>query len=313
MRTTSVNLQGIFIKANLQSGKRGITLRSEQEMLELILSVAKADERIRAVYMNGSRANPKVPKDKYQDFDIVYVVAETASFLADKRWIDVFGDIAVVQEPDSNDLGWGGHADHSRSYTWLMLFKDGNRIDLHIQIKGVTDEVYTTDSLTVPLLDKDHILPPIPPSDDRGYWTQKPSRPQYDGSCNEFWWCLNNVAKGIARDQLPYAMRMYHEVVHVQLDKMLEWYIGIHTDFSVSTGMWGKYFKKYLPGGLYDKYSGTYSDSDYENLWAAVFTVCELFRTVAPAVGNHFGYAYNEQDDENMTAYLKKIKAEARP
>ena len=33
-------------------------MRSEKEMFELILRVVKADERIRAVYMNGSRANP---------------------------------------------------------------------------------------------------------------------------------------------------------------------------------------------------------------------------------------------------------------
>jgi hypothetical protein len=38
-------------------------MRNEQEMLDLILNVAKADDRIRAVYMNGSRTNPNVKKD----------------------------------------------------------------------------------------------------------------------------------------------------------------------------------------------------------------------------------------------------------
>jgi aminoglycoside 6-adenylyltransferase len=281
-------------------------MRTEQEMFELILAVAKADERIRAVYMNGSRANPNVDKDKYQDYDIVYVVTETESFLTDKSWISIFGDIAIVQEPDSNDLGWGQNADYSRSYCWLMLFKDGTRIDLHIQIKEVMYEEYMTDSLTLPLLDKDNILPPIPPPNDKGYWIQKPGKSSYDGCCNEFWWCLNNVAKGIVRDQLPYAMRMYHEVVHIELDKMLMWYIGIKTEFSVSVGMWGKYFKKYLPTEFYELYTKTYSD--YENLWTAIFTACELFRTVAIEVGKSFGYEYNQSDDDNMMIYLIKMK-----
>ena len=48
-------------------------MRSEQEMYDLILGIAKTDERIRAVYMNGSRANPNVNKDRYQDYDIVSV------------------------------------------------------------------------------------------------------------------------------------------------------------------------------------------------------------------------------------------------
>jgi aminoglycoside 6-adenylyltransferase len=79
-------------------------MRTEQEMFDLILSIAKVDERIRAVYMNGSRANPNLKKDRYQDYDIVYDVNETASFLEDKNWISVFGDIAIIQNR-FNDLG----------------------------------------------------------------------------------------------------------------------------------------------------------------------------------------------------------------
>jgi aminoglycoside 6-adenylyltransferase len=281
-------------------------MRSEQEMYDLILDIAKTDERIRAVYMNGSRANPKIKKDKYQDYDIVYVVTETTSFLTDKSWISVFGDIAIVQEPDSNDLGWGQNADYSRSYGWLILFKDGNRIDLHIQIKEAMYEEYTTDSLTVPLLDKDYIFPSIPPSNDKGYWVKKPTKSQYDGCCNEFWWCLNNVAKGIVRDQFPYSMRMYNEIVHAELDKMLEWYIGINTEFSISVGMWGKYFKKYLPAKFYELYTKTYSNS--EKFWTAIYAACELFRTVASAVSEHFGYVYNQSDDDNMMHYLTRME-----
>ena len=281
-------------------------MRTEQEMFDLILSIAKVDERIRAVYMNGSRANPNLKKDRYQDYDIVYVVNETASFLEDKNWISVFGDIAIMQEPDSNDLGWGQNADYSRSYGWLMLFKDGNRIDLHIKIKEAMYEEYTSDSLTVPLLDKDNILPPIAPASDKGYWIQKPTKLKYVDCCNEFWWCLNNVAKGIVRDQLPYSMRMYNDIVHVELDKMLEWYIGIKTEFSISVGMWGKYFKEFLPTEVYELYTKTYSN--YENLWTAVFAGCELFHTVASVVGKHFGYAYNQSDEDSMMEYLMKMR-----
>ncbi len=281
-------------------------MRTEQEMFDLILNPAVKDERVRAVYMNGSRANPNVEKDQYQDYDIVYVVTETSSFLEDKSWISVFGDIAMVQEPDSNDLGWGQNADYSRSFGWLILFKDGNRIDLHIQITEAMLEEYEEDSLTVPLLDKDGILPPIPASNDTKYWVQKPAKSRYDGCCNEFWWCLNNVAKGIARDQLPYAMRMYNEIVHVELDTMLEWYIGIGTDFSVSVGMWGKYFKKYLSHEMYDLYIKTYSDC--EKLWSALFTACDLFSMVAPVVADHLGYSYCKADDQNMREYLIKVR-----
>lgn len=38
-------------------------MRTEQEMLGLIIQVALEDERIRAAYLEGSRANPKIPGD----------------------------------------------------------------------------------------------------------------------------------------------------------------------------------------------------------------------------------------------------------
>ena len=53
------------------------TMRSEDEMMKLILQVAEDDERVRAVYLNGSRTNPNAPKDCFQDYDVVYVVTET--------------------------------------------------------------------------------------------------------------------------------------------------------------------------------------------------------------------------------------------
>ncbi len=279
-------------------------MRTEQEMMALILSTAEQDDRVRAVFMNGSRANPRVDKDIHRDYDIVYVVTETASFLADKGWIGVFGDLAMAQEPDAVNMGWGMDHDPSRSYTWLMLFTDGNRIDLHIETVEAALKTYGSDSLTVPLLDKDGLLPPLPPSDDTGYRIARPKKPQYDGCCNEFWWCLNNVAKGLVRRQLPYAMRIYTGVVLPELERMTAWYIGTRTDFGVSAGKWGKYFQRLLPPALYERFAATYSDGDEAHLWEAMFTACALFRELARAVGSCLGYPYPERDDANMTRYL---------
>ena len=60
-------------------------------MYNLIKKIAQEDERIRAVYMNGSRTNKNVPKDIFQDYDVVYVVTDTLPFVEDKKWIDSFG------------------------------------------------------------------------------------------------------------------------------------------------------------------------------------------------------------------------------
>lgn len=55
-------------------------MRTKDEMMKLLVNTAAQDERIRAAYLEGSRVNPDVPKDMFQDYDVVYVVKETASF-----------------------------------------------------------------------------------------------------------------------------------------------------------------------------------------------------------------------------------------
>ena len=147
-------------------------MRTEKEMFDLILSVANRDNRIRAVYMNGSRANPNVPKDIFQDYDIVYVVTETASFLKDEGWISVFGEPIIIQEPDKLDKMQGRDVDFKNGYTYLIQFTDVNRIDLHIQTLEALAKEYGTDKLTVPLLDKDNCLPQISEPSDEDYWVK---------------------------------------------------------------------------------------------------------------------------------------------
>ena len=283
-------------------------MKSESEMYNLILGVARADERIRAVYMNGSRTNPNVPVDIFQDFDIVYVVTETASFLKDEEWISVFGDLIMIQEPDKNNQSEGINMDFDRSYGYLMLFTDGNRIDLHIQTKEAMLDEYREDKLTIPLLDKDNCLPPIPTPTDTDYHVQRPTEGNFMSCTNNFWWCLQNVVKGIWRDELPYAKRMFEEVIRVTLDEMVRWWIGTNHNFEVSTGKMGKYFKRYLPVPYWEMYERTYSDSNYDNFWNSIFVTCELFRTLSKEVASNFSFLYPSDDDENMTKYLQHVR-----
>ncbi|PPA70985.1 aminoglycoside 6-adenylyltransferase [Jeotgalibacillus proteolyticus] len=283
-------------------------MRSEKHMLELIIGTAKEDDRIRAVYMNGSRTNPTVPKDIFQDYDIVYVVTETAPFLSDPDWIKRFGDLLMMQEPDLLDRGLRREVDFDRAYTYLMLFSDGNRIDLHIQTVEAMLEGYGEDKLTLPLLDKDECLPKIPPPSNQDYHVQKPAEGEFISYTNDFWWCLQNVAKGIWRDEVPYAKRMFEETTRRSLDLMAGWWIGIQTDFGVSTGKMGKYLKMYLPEEYWCMYKKTYSGADPEEMWGSVFAACELFRILAADVAEHFHFSYPAADDTNMTKYLKRVK-----
>ena len=147
-------------------------MRTEQEMMDLILETARRDSRVLAVYLKGSRANKNVPKDVYQDFDIMYVVKEVAPFQENPAWLDVFGEVILKQEQD-DDFGYGERfgirGDYDKSYSWLLLFADGNRIDIGVETLETMEQGKNRNRLFVPLLDKIGCLPQFPPTETRSF------------------------------------------------------------------------------------------------------------------------------------------------
>ena len=280
-------------------------MRTEAEMYELILNIAKQDEGIRAVYMNGSRTNPNVPRDIFQDYDVVYVVTDTKPYRENKDWIDLFGERLYMQYPDEHP---DYPSDKENFYGWLMQFRDGSRIDLHVESISHAKENILNDKLCKILLDKDNLLPEIPESTDEDYRVKSPSKEQYLCTCNEFWWCLNNVAKGLWRQEIPYAQDMLNYNVRKQLEKMLSWKIGVDTDFSVSVGKSAKYMYRWLSEEEWRRYLTTYANGTVEECWEAVFRMCDLFEEVAVYVGEKLDYEYNRDEAEGGRKFLEYVK-----
>jgi aminoglycoside 6-adenylyltransferase len=281
-------------------------MRTEREMLDLILNTARNDQRVRAVIMNGSRVNPIAPRDFFRDYDIVYIVTEKESFLADPGWIRVFGELMILQLPDEMSDPSPNPKDKV-SYAYLMQFVDGNRIDLSLYPLNKLDKL-EDESLTLTLLDKDGILPTFPPPNLSGYLPKPPSARQFFDCTNEFWWVSPYVAKGLWRREIVYAKHMLDYYVREQLMKMLDWYVGIQTDFNKTPGKLGKYLEKYLAPELWQHLLQTYSDADYDHTWDALLAMGELFRRVAVPVANYFGYTYPYGEDEHVTAHLLHVR-----
>jgi aminoglycoside 6-adenylyltransferase len=277
--------------------------RNETEMMELILKVAKADDRIRAVLLSGSRANPAAPKDKYQDYDITYFVTDINPFYNKPQWItEQFGKPLIMQMPETMRF-----PEADGNFNYLVIFPDGMRLDLSFKYNKYIDD--GEPALT--LLDKDNgngFLPILEPPNDDLWHIQPPSEHYFVSCCNEFWWCLNNAAKGIARDELPYVMYMLNDVVRPELHNMIDWYIGTVHGFSFSTGKNSKYIKTYLPPDLYEQYVKTYSGGDYNEIWKSIYTMCVLFSTLALSVAEHFGFSYCQEEEDGMIKYLQMVK-----
>lgn len=280
-------------------------MRSDKQMLNLILETAMTDDRIRIVIMNGSRANPESPRDIFMDFDIVYLVTDPAPFHRNLEWIRRFGELMILQMPD--EMGDTLPEDNER-FTYLMQFMDGNRIDLSICPLDMLDDVLRSD-LSLVLLDKDELIPSFDLVSQSIYYPNPPDAKSFSDSCNEFWWVSTYVAKGLWRREIIYARDMFDRVMRVELMKMLVWYIGGRTSFKRNLGKSGKYFQKYLEPELWDLLINTYSGAGYQQTWQALLTMCDLFRKAALFVGEQFGFQYPHEDDRRVSEHLHHVRS----
>jgi len=284
-------------------------MRSDEEIKKLIIEFATNDARIRTVLLNGSRANSKISPDKYQDFDITYIVDDIESLLSDKSWTSAFGDRLIWQLPVEMVVGKKDD-ENSRGFAMLMIFKDGNRIDLTLLPKDEIDSNYKVDSLTIVWLDKDKIFSNIGLPNDSDYLVQKPSEKEFLDACNEFWWVCTYVAKGLLRNEIIYSKEMLETVVRPMFMNVITWHIGIETHFSASVGKGGKFMKGFLPPDLYDKILQTYSDHIIENNWKAVFLMMDIFGKLARSVSGKLKFEYRVEEEQNVVEYLNQLYKE---
>lgn len=276
-------------------------MRTTEEMLTLIKKIAAEDDNIQAVLMSGSRANRDCPADPYQDFDIVYFVKDVTPYWDNMEWIrEKFGMPSLLQKPESSQLMPPAN---DGNFVYLMIFPDGNRIDLSITASKYQDN----GEPAIVLLDKTGYLPEI--KINKAHWyIKRPSQKIFSDCCNEFHWCLNNVAKGIKREELSYTMEMLNHYVRDMLLMMLDWYAAVNHNFQISTGKNGKYYKKYLPEDLYLKFTKTYSDSEYEHIWEAAFTMLRLFGETARYVAEKLSFYYDESEEKGIETYMNQLR-----
>ncbi len=280
-------------------------MRTADEIKKIILDKAKTDNRIRAVLLNGSRADQKRPPDVLQDFDIVYIVHQMDSFIADHDWTSIFGEKLIWQMPDEMEL-FSQKEKLSDSFHYLMLYKDGHRIDLTLFPMEQFETRFTPDSLTVVWLDKDRLFENIEPATDRDYRVQRPTEKEFRDACNEFWWVSTYIAKGLVRQEISYAKAMMEGPVRKMFLKMTEWYIGTKTDFSVSPGLHGKYVRQYLSDDEYTSWLKTYPDAKSKNIWNALFLMTGIFKTFNRHIAEKLHFSYNASEQDNVISYLQE-------
>jgi aminoglycoside 6-adenylyltransferase len=290
-----------------------IKMRNEQEVMDVILSFAKNDNCIRVVTMEGSKLNKNAPVDKFQDFDIAFVVKDMEKYKNNDNWLNVFGKIIIMQKPEAMPMFPPDWLRKCNKFSYLMTFEDGNKIDLTLvpfdELKYYFEE---SDSLLKVLLDKDNICPPINEPSDIDFHVKMPSEEFVDNCCNEFWHLTIYATKGLCRNELLYAIK-HLNLLKEQMLTMISWKVGIETEFSISVGKAYKYLDKYVSEGTWETIMERYKNDTINNVWDSLIMCCNLFQETTNYVSTKLNYkcpGYNKNVINYIKRYFPLNKAE---
>ena len=261
-------------------------------MLDIILKTAETLQ-VKAVAMSGSRTNPKAPKDEFQDYDVVYVVDDLDNLTSNLSWLDHFGKRIIEQVVR---LG------HRRLF--LMLFEDGNRIDLTLCPKEHIQEWVDSEAVFTVLEDSEHLFEPYSQNLER-YWTSPASQTDFEKTCNEFWWVSSYVVKGICRKQLIYATDHLYGICQQELLKVLSWQVASEKG-AVDIGKNYKYLFNYFPTEKEKEFSNLLDFSNIEKITQSLFATMQLFHQEAQFFAHKMGFYYDKEVAEKMIQYAEE-------
>ena len=267
-------------------------MRTETEMLDVILKTAETLQ-VAAVAMSGSRTNPKALKDEFQDYDVVYVVENLDELISDLSWTDQFGKRIIEQEVR---LG------HRRLF--LMLFEDGNRIDLTLCPKEHINEWVGSEAAFTVLVDEKGLFESYSPSPQR-YWTSPATEKDFKKACNEFWWVSAYVVKGICRNQVIYATDHLYNICQQELLKILAWQVASDRGV-VDIGKNYKYLFNYLPAEKEKEFSALLDFSSLDKITQSLLATMEFFHQEAQYLANKMGFEYDREVAEKMIKYAEE-------
>ena len=253
-------------------------MRTDTEMMNLILQIADTLE-VEAIALSGSRTNPQSPKDEFQDYDVVYIVDDLE---------DLISQYNVV--------------DHRHLY--LMLFEDGNRIDLTLCPKEYIQEWVDSEANFEVIKDDKGLFESYMPSPKR-YWTCLPTEDEFAATCNEFWWVSAYVVKAIRRNQLIYATDHLYGICQQELLKVLAWQVASDKGI-VDIGKNYKHLFHFLPAEKEKVFSALLDLSSIEKVGQSLFATMKLFDGEGQELAQKMGFTYDKEVAEKMISYAKE-------
>lgn len=273
------------------------------DILKTCMDYARKEDRIRSMVQTGQRVNPMLSEDGLMDYEIVFGVNEFEPF-KEYRVIDhLFQEVLLLEKKTDFRFFNKNMGD---SVTYHIVLDDITRLKITFLKEANIQSYIDNDSFAKILIDKDELLRGNSHYTDVKYRIKKPTEEEFASCCNDFYLTALNIAKGLYRDEVVYAIQIW-QVLRKKMDQMTAAYIGVEYDFKVSVGMHYEHIKTYLKSDHYDAYLETYTLPEREKIWSSLFKTASLFRREGLHVAEKMGFEYPKRADRDIMKKVREI------
>ncbi|REC74997.1 AadS family aminoglycoside 6-adenylyltransferase [Chryseobacterium elymi] len=286
-------------------------MKVREEKLKQIIIWAENNPDIRAALLTSSLVSPYAPVDDFSDLDVELIFENMKEYETDKKWMYLFGEpISIVEEEET--YFEGKHA------MKMVLYADHVKVDFKLYqksefLKEVQKEQLPEDwdvGYKV-LVDKDNLTKDLKHPTYQSVMIQKPTEQRFQQLMNDFWWDTTYVAKCLKRGDLFYAKFMSEDVIRTDyLVPLIEWYIASFHDWkNITTNKHGRLFRKYLSAELWTQVEATFSGSNINDNWHALYAAADLVHELGTALAQKLDFEYPQKHEHDIRKYLAEVKS----
>jgi len=158
------------------------------EIIPTLIQWATVRSLIRAVLLTSTRAIPDAPIDALSDYDVILIVQDLYPFVANRAWLEDFGDTLIVYwDPIQPDPVFGIEQCGN-----VTQYADGLKIDFSLWPVALFQQIASASALPAELdagyrvlIDKDHLTTTLRSPTFAAYVPQPPTLTTYQTLIND--------------------------------------------------------------------------------------------------------------------------------
>jgi aminoglycoside 6-adenylyltransferase len=257
------------------------------------LDYCQKNDKILAVYLEGSRVYAEKYIDDFSDYDFLVIVSDIESFVADDDFLSNFGEILIMQKPSDS---FASHYNYGSKepYTYLVQYASLERIDLNfVDVSNCLKYIDKSEPM-IEILNKGKTSFVEVSNDIKVFNLKKPSEKEYFDCVNEFYWISLYVKKALNRKEYINAIKIYNDYYIKMLMRMIGFRIGFDKDYSVSLGKNYRFIKNYLKLEEYDFIKSLFYVSSVKDLEEKLIKAIEWFEINSKKVSSLLDFEYTD-------------------